>query len=50
MGYFLYSARAFDMLEKVDSSLDIWEGKRGACVGVLQMIIADKEARYLSAK
>ncbi|UYV83098.1 TTC26 [Cordylochernes scorpioides] len=45
MGQFLYSAKAFDVLEKMDPNPEYWEGKRGACVGVLQMIIAGHEPK-----
>lgn len=45
MGDFLYAAKAFDVLEKLDPNPEFWEGKRGACVGVLQMIIAGRETK-----
>jgi len=45
MGAFFYSAKAFDVLERLDPSPEYWEGKRGACVGVFQMIIANKEPK-----
>ncbi|XP_037930559.1 intraflagellar transport protein 56-like, partial [Teleopsis dalmanni] len=32
---FWFAAKAFDMLEKLDPSPENWEGKRGACAGVL---------------
>ena len=44
-GFFLHSARAFDVLERLDPSPEYWEGKRGACVGLFQMVIAQKESR-----
>ena len=31
------------MLERLDGSPEHWEGKQGACVGVLQMVAAGKE-------
>ena len=34
------------MLERLDPNPEYWEGKRGACVGVFQMIIAGREDRY----
>mmetsp|Transcript_10452 Transcript_10452/g.34369 ORF Transcript_10452/g.34369 Transcript_10452/m.34369 type:complete len:113 (+) Transcript_10452:1972-2310(+) len=37
------SAKAFDVLERLDPSPEYWERKRGACSGVFQMIIAGKE-------
>ncbi|XP_035215358.1 intraflagellar transport protein 56-like [Stegodyphus dumicola] len=43
MGQFFYAAKAFDILERSDPNPEFWEGKRGACVGVLQMIIAGHE-------
>lgn len=45
MGHFLYAAKAFDVLERLDPDPEYWEGKRGACVGVFQMVIAGKAAR-----
>jgi len=44
-GHFFYSAKAFDVLERLDPNPEYWEGKRGACVGVFQAIIAGKENR-----
>jgi intraflagellar transport protein 56 len=44
MGHFLFSAKAFDVLERLDPAPEYWEGKRGACVGVFQAIVAGKEA------
>jgi len=46
-GQFFYSAKAFDVLERLDPNPEYWEGKRGACVGVFQEIIANKESREL---
>ncbi|KAK2544207.1 Ttc26 [Columba livia] len=45
MHQFYYSAKAFDVLERLDSNPEHWEGKRGACVGVFQMILAGREAK-----
>lgn len=47
MGQFYYAARAFDVLERLDPNPEYWEGKRGACVGMFQMIIAGKEPKYV---
>lgn len=46
MGHFLYAAKAFDIIEKIDHNPENWEGKRGSCCGVLQMVIAGKENKY----
>lgn len=46
MGQFYHAAKAFDVLERLDPNPEYWEGKRGACVGVFQMIIANHEPRY----
>ena len=37
MGHFMYAAKAFDVLERLDPEPEYWEGKRGACVGVFQV-------------
>lgn len=42
-GSFYYSAKAFDVLERLDPNPEYWDGKRGACVGVFQQVIANKE-------
>lgn len=45
MGHFLYATKAFDVLERLDPDPEYWEGKRGACVGVFQMVMAGKASR-----
>ncbi|XP_066594750.1 intraflagellar transport protein 56 isoform X2 [Prorops nasuta] len=45
VGEFWYSAKAFDMLERMDAGPEYWEGKRGACCGTFQYIIAEKEPK-----
>ena len=42
MGHFLFAAKAFDVLERLDPDPEYWEGKRGACVGVFQQVIAGR--------
>lgn len=42
-GAFYYSAKAYDVLERLDQSQENWEGKRGACIGVFQQVVAGKE-------
>ena len=49
MGHFYYSAKAFDMLERLDPNPEYWEGKRGASIGLFQMIIAGREERQYLA-
>lgn len=46
MGQFLYSAQAFDLLERLDPCPEYWEGKRGACIGVFQLVIAGQEPQH----
>uniref|UniRef100_A0A8C2J5P2 Intraflagellar transport protein 56 n=1 Tax=Cyprinus carpio TaxID=7962 RepID=A0A8C2J5P2_CYPCA len=46
MGQFYYAAKAFDALERLDQNPEYWEGKRGACVGIFQLILAGRESRY----
>jgi len=46
VGAFLYAAKAFDNLERLDDAdPEHWEGKRGACIGVLQQVIAGTESK-----
>eukprot|EP00033_Pygsuia_biforma_P003331 GCRY01003650.1.p1 GENE.GCRY01003650.1~~GCRY01003650.1.p1 ORF type:complete len:559 (+),score=151.79 GCRY01003650.1:149-1825(+) len=45
VGAFFYSAKAFDVLERLDPNPSFWEGKRGACVGVFQLVVAGDEPR-----
>ncbi|BBN20111.1 intraflagellar transport protein 56 [Marchantia polymorpha subsp. ruderalis] len=42
-GQYLYAAKAFDVLERIDDCTDYWDAKRGACIGVFQNIIVGKE-------
>uniref|UniRef100_A0A2R8PLU0 Intraflagellar transport protein 56 n=1 Tax=Callithrix jacchus TaxID=9483 RepID=A0A2R8PLU0_CALJA len=45
MGQFYYSAKAFDVLERLDPNPKYWKGKKGACVGIFQMILAGREPK-----
>ena len=45
MGQFFYAVKAFDVLERLDPSPEFWEGKRGACVGVFQLVVAGQEPK-----
>lgn len=45
MGQFYYSVKAFDVLERLDPDPEFWEGKRGAAIGVFQMVVAGKESK-----
>lgn len=45
MGQFYYSVKAFDVLERLDPDPEFWEGKRGAAIGVFQMVVANKESK-----
>lgn len=47
MGHFYYAARAFDLMERMDHNPEYWEGKRGACAGTFQLIIAGQEPREI---
>jgi intraflagellar transport protein 56 len=44
---YYYAAKAFDILERLDSSPEYWEAKRGACVGTFKNIIEGREDREL---
>lgn len=45
VGEFWYAAKAFDVLERMDQSPENWEGKRGACCGVFQCIVAERQPK-----
>lgn len=45
LGHFWFSAKAFDMLERLDPIPEHWEGKRGACVGAFQMVVAGRQPK-----
>lgn len=47
VGEFWYAAKAFDVLERMDPSPENWEGKRGACCGVFQCIVAERQPKEL---
>ncbi|ESO00852.1 hypothetical protein HELRODRAFT_112981 [Helobdella robusta] len=46
-GLFFYSAKAFDVLERIEPTPEYWEGKRGACVGAFQMVVSGHEPKEL---
>ncbi|XP_076390569.1 tetratricopeptide repeat domain 26 isoform X1 [Megachile rotundata] len=47
VGEFWYAAKAFDLLERMDPSPENWEGKRGACCGTFQYIVAERQPKEL---
>jgi len=44
-GAFYYAAKAFELLDRMDPSAEHWPGKRGACCGVFQQVVAGKETK-----
>ncbi|EDS26880.1 conserved hypothetical protein [Culex quinquefasciatus] len=44
VGEFWVAAKAFDTLEKLDPNPEYWEGKRGACAGAVQAILAKRSS------
>jgi len=42
---YLYAAKAFDLLGRMDDSPEFWEGKRGALVGVFQNVVSGEEPK-----
>jgi intraflagellar transport protein 56 len=45
MKQYFYSAKAFDVLERLDPCPEYWEGKMSACLGVVESIFAGSESR-----
>ena len=45
VGHFYYAAKAFDALESLEPTTEYWNGKRGACCGVFQQVIAGKDMK-----
>jgi intraflagellar transport protein 56 len=41
----MFSAKAFDVLERLDPNPEYWQGKRGACVGAFKQIISGEESK-----
>ena len=49
-GAFFYSAKAFDVLERLDPNPEYWEGKRGACVvRIVNVLFAHSSKGCLSS-
>lgn len=44
-GDFFYSAKAFDILDQLDTDMEHFEAKRGACIGVFQSVIAGESPK-----
>ena len=45
VGAWYWAAKAFDVLERFDPDPEYWAGKRGACIGVFQAVIAGQETK-----
>lgn len=48
--HYLYAAKAFDVLERLDPAPEYWEGKRGAICGVFQSIVTAVGQKSTSGK
>ncbi|TPX55336.1 hypothetical protein PhCBS80983_g05388 [Powellomyces hirtus] len=44
---FYYSAKAFDVLERLDPNPEYWDGKRGACIGIFKQIVHGEEPKEM---
>jgi len=42
---FYYAAKAFDVLERLEPTNEYWAGRRGACCGLFQQVVARKERK-----
>ncbi|XP_059472220.1 intraflagellar transport protein 56 [Neocloeon triangulifer] len=49
-GQFYIAAKAFDVLERLDPNPEYWEGKRGACIGIFQLVVAGIEPKETLAE
>lgn len=47
MMQYYYSAKAFDVLERLDPNPEYWDGKRGACIGVFKQIVHGEEPKEM---
>ena len=45
MEHYFYSAKSFDVLERLDPSPEYWDGKSGACIGILKQITLGTEPK-----
>ena len=45
MEQFFYSAKAFDVLERLDPIPEYWDGKSGACIGVVKQVTQGTEPK-----
>ncbi|MCP9262064.1 Intraflagellar transport protein 56 [Dirofilaria immitis] len=42
VGDYLYSAKSFDAMERIEPKQEYWEGKRGAIIGVFKLVVEQK--------
>uniref|UniRef100_A0A158Q750 TPR_REGION domain-containing protein n=1 Tax=Elaeophora elaphi TaxID=1147741 RepID=A0A158Q750_9BILA len=42
IGDYLYSAKSFDAMERMEPNPEHWEGKRGAVIGVFKLVVEQK--------
>ncbi|EJD75500.1 hypothetical protein, variant [Loa loa] len=42
VGDYLYSAKSFDAMEKIEPNPEYWEGKRGAVIGVFKLVMEQR--------
>ncbi|VDO03862.1 unnamed protein product [Rodentolepis nana] len=44
---FYIAAKAFDVLERLDSSPEYWKSKRGACIGAFRSVVANNVSKEI---
>lgn len=47
IGDYLYSAKSFHAMEKIEPNPEYWEGKRGAVIGVFKLVVERKAPSFV---
>lgn len=47
IGDYLYSAKSFDAIERIEPNPEYWEGKRGAIIGIFKLVVEQKALPFV---